>query len=190
MKKILLLLAKGFEIYEASVFIDVFGWNLVEGDKNTKLFTCALNKQISSSFGQGILADLLVENIHVDDFDALAIPGGFEEYGFYQDAYDERFLDLIRAFHKQNKPIASVCVAALPLAKSGVLKNKQATSYVTRRKSLEEFGVVLSNEPLVIDSNLITSYNPETAIKVAFRLLQMLTGKTNTHRVKELMGFA
>lgn len=35
MKNILLLLAKGFETYEASVFIDVFGWNLTEGDRTT-----------------------------------------------------------------------------------------------------------------------------------------------------------
>lgn len=34
MKKVLLLLAKGFESFEASVFIDVIGWNLVDGDKN------------------------------------------------------------------------------------------------------------------------------------------------------------
>ena len=33
MKKVLLLLADGFETFEASVFIDVIGWNLVEGDK-------------------------------------------------------------------------------------------------------------------------------------------------------------
>jgi len=29
MKKVLLLLADGFETYEASVFIDVIGWNQV-----------------------------------------------------------------------------------------------------------------------------------------------------------------
>jgi protein deglycase len=37
MKKVLLLLADGFEIYEASVFIDVIGWNLVEGDNSTQV---------------------------------------------------------------------------------------------------------------------------------------------------------
>jgi 4-methyl-5(b-hydroxyethyl)-thiazole monophosphate biosynthesis len=36
MKKVLLFLTKGFETYEASVFIDIFGWNLIEGDKSTK----------------------------------------------------------------------------------------------------------------------------------------------------------
>jgi len=32
MKRVLLLLANGFETYEASVFIDVLGWNLVDGE--------------------------------------------------------------------------------------------------------------------------------------------------------------
>ena len=50
MKKVLLLLAEGFEVFEASVFIDVFGWNLVEGDNSTQLFTCGLRKEINSSF--------------------------------------------------------------------------------------------------------------------------------------------
>jgi len=40
MKKVLMLLADGFETFEASVFIDVIGRNLVEGDKSTELFTC------------------------------------------------------------------------------------------------------------------------------------------------------
>ena len=54
MKKILLLLAEGFEFFEASVFIDVMGWNLAEGDGSTQLFTCGLRKEIKSSFNQKI----------------------------------------------------------------------------------------------------------------------------------------
>lgn len=46
MKKVLLLLADGFEIYEASVFIDVIGWNLAEGDHSTELFTCGLKRKL------------------------------------------------------------------------------------------------------------------------------------------------
>lgn len=45
MKKTLLLLAEGFEILEASAFIDVMGWNLIEGDKTTKLFSCGIKKK-------------------------------------------------------------------------------------------------------------------------------------------------
>ena len=52
MKKVLLLLANGFEILEASAFIDVIGWNLKEGDQSTALHTCALSKEIKSAFDQ------------------------------------------------------------------------------------------------------------------------------------------
>ena len=191
MKKILLLLADGFEIYEASVFIDVIGWNLVEGDKSTQLFTCGLRKEIKSSFNQRFIVDHLIYDIDVSEFDALAVPGGFEVYGFYRDAYDEQFLDIIRDFKAQDKFIASVCVGALPLGKSGVLKSKTATTYnnPVRREALQGYGVEVINQPIVTDDNMITSWNPSTAIDVALLLLEHLTTKNNADKVRRLMGF-
>lgn len=191
MKKVLLLLAEGFEVFEASVFIDVFGWNLVEGDGSTQLFTCGFRKEIKSSFNQKFILDYLIDDIEIDNFDALAIPGGFEIYNYYNDAYDERFLDLIRGFSSANKTIVSICVGALPLAKSGVLKGKKGTTYnsAVRREALKEFGVHVINEPIVMDDNLITSWNPSTAINVALLLLELLTTKKNAEKVRQLMGF-
>jgi len=42
MKKILLLLADGFEAVEASVFTDVLGWNKWEWDGSTEVVTVGL----------------------------------------------------------------------------------------------------------------------------------------------------
>jgi len=191
MKKVLLLLADGFEIFEASVFIDVIGWNLVEGDCSTQLFTCGLKKEIKSSFNQRFIVDFVVDEIDITLFDALAIPGGFEVYGFYDDAYDEKFLELIRGFKSNNKIIASICVGALPLGKSGILKDKKATTYnnVVRREALQGFGVNVINEAIVIDDNVITSWNPSTAVNVALLLLEQLTTKNNADNIRKLMGF-
>ncbi|MDD3686462.1 MAG: DJ-1/PfpI family protein [Bacteroidales bacterium] len=191
MKKVLLLLANGFEPFEASAFIDVFGWNLVEGDKSTTLSSCALTKEVNSSFGQKLIAEFTIDEINTKDFDALAIPGGFEQYGFYKDAYDERFLNLIREFRNQNKPIASICVAALSLGKSGILKGKNATTYPNpvRINTLKDYGVNIQENILVVDENIITSCGPSTAIDVAFTLLQILTSEKNENRVRQLMGF-
>nr|WP_321409004.1 DJ-1/PfpI family protein [uncultured Carboxylicivirga sp.] len=191
MKKILLLLADGFEIYEASVFIDVMGWNLEEGDGSTQLFTGALRKEIKSAFKQRFIVDYTVEEIDVDSFDALAIPGGFEVYGFYKDAYDEKFLELIRSFKAANKMIATVCAGALPTGKSGILENKKATVYdmPVRREALKSFGADVIHQPIVTDDNIITSWNPSTAIGVAFLLLEWLTSKENVEKVRQLMGF-
>ncbi|MBN1789811.1 MAG: DJ-1/PfpI family protein [Bacteroidales bacterium] len=191
MKKVLLLLADGFETFEASVFIDVIGWNLVEGDNSTKLFTCGLKKEIKSSFNQRFIVDYLIGDIDIGAFDALAIPGGFEVYGFYNDAYDEKFLDLIRGFKANNKFIASICVGALPLGKSGVLKGKKGTTYnrAVRREALQGFGVHVINQPIVMDDNIITSWNPSTAVDVALLLLEHLTTKNNADKVRQLLGF-
>ena len=184
MKNVLLLLANGYETYEASVFIDIIGWNLIDGDKSTKLFSCGLKKEVSSSFNQKCIVDYLVDDINVDDYDALAIPGGFEEFEFYKEAYDEKFLNVIRNFQKQNKLIASICVAALSLGKSGILNGRFATTYNKKailQNTLKKYGVNVKNEPVVIDGNVITCWNPSTAIDVAFLVLERLTTKENTN---------
>lgn len=193
MKKVLLFLPNGFETFEASVFIDVIGWNYVEGDKSTQLFTCGITKEVNTSFNQKMVVDYIIDQINIDDFEALAIPGGFEVYGFYKDGFDQRFLDLIKQFDDKGKVIASICVGALPLGKSGILNGRNATTYnlngAVRQKQLSEFGVNLVNEPIVIDRNVITSWNPSTAMGVAFQLLETLTNKENCRYIKSIMGF-
>lgn len=192
MKKVLLLLSNGFEILEASAFIDVIGWNLVEGDGTTRLFSCGLRKEISSSFNQKFIVDEIIDEVDISTFDALAIPGGFEEFGFYQDAYDEKFLDVIRRFNEQNKVIASVCVGALPVGKSGALSGRQGTTYFLndkRKNSLRDFGVQVMPDPIVEDHNVITSWNPSTAVDVALILLERLTSRENADHIRHLMGF-
>jgi len=183
MKRVLLLLANGFETYEASVFIDVLGWNLVDGDGTTEVITCGINKEIVSTFNLRVSVDLTIDEVNVDDFDALAIPGGFEEYGFYGDSYQEAFLELIRKFYKKDKIIASICVGALPIGKSGILEGKKPTTYNMkngiRQNELKEFKVNVVNQPIVIDQKIITSWNPSTAIDVAFKLLELLTSQNN-----------
>lgn len=193
MKHVLLLLADGFEVYEAAAFFDVMGWNLVDGDGSTKITVCGFRKKVKSTFGTTWLADITLEEIDLDDYHALAIPGGFVEFDFYKQAYSEPFLQIIRAFNRQEKPIASICTGALPIAKSGILEGRQGTTYNMRdgirQKSLAEFGVNVLNEPIVVDSNVITSWNPSTAMEVAFNLLEKITSRENASNVKRLMGF-
>jgi 4-methyl-5(b-hydroxyethyl)-thiazole monophosphate biosynthesis len=193
MKKVLLLLAQGFEEYEASVFTDVIGWSRVYGTEPVDLITTGLRNEIKCTWNFIVKPELDFAKIEVTDYDALAIPGGFEKAGFYEDAFDEKFLNLIRQFDNHGKIIAAICVAALPVAKSGVLKNRNATTYDLlngkRRKELTEFGVIVKDEKIVIDENIITSTGPSTAIEVAFILLEMLTDEENVKTVKKYMRF-
>ncbi len=189
----LIFLAKGFETMEFSVFVDVLGWARNDFGLNTTVTTCGFTKKVISTFNVPVIVDETINNINVDEFDALVIPGGFEEYGFYEEAYDERFLEMIRTFHRKGKIIASVCVGALALGKSGILKGKEATTYHLGngkwQSQLREFGVKVVNKPIVSTERIITSYCPETAVHVAFLLLEWLTSQSDKEKVKQAMGY-
>jgi 4-methyl-5(b-hydroxyethyl)-thiazole monophosphate biosynthesis len=193
MKKILLLLANGFEAYEASVFTDVLDWNMEEGDSSTKVITCGLRDKLICTGGLTVIPELLVSEVDVNEFDALAIPGGYESKGFYEDAYNDEFLSIIQKFNLAGKIIATVCVGALPLGKSGVLCGRKGTTYHLnhgyRQQQLASFGVNVVNQSIVIDGNIITCSSPAPALDVAFKLLEILTSLENSRHIKYLMGF-
>lgn len=191
--KLLVFIAKGFETIEFSAFIDVMGWAKTDFDCKVDVVTCGINKKVISSFNIPVFVDKTIDEISVDDYDALAIPGGFEEFGFYEEAYDEKLLELIRLFNQQKKWIATVCVGALPVGKSGVLNGRNATTYHLRgackQKVLEGFGATIVHTPIVVDENIITSYGPQTSYGVALLLLEKLTSHQEMVLVKEAMGF-
>lgn len=193
MKRVLLLLCKGVEIYEAAAFYDVLGWSGVYGSEKVEVVTAGLKRKVQGTFGITLLTDRLLAEINVEEYDALAIPGGFESYGYYEEAYSETVAEIIRRFNEAGKIIASICVGALPLANSGILKGRKATTYHLReglrRKQLAGFGVDVVDAPIVYDGNVITSTSPATAMEVAFALLSRITNTANAAQVRYRMGF-
>ena len=190
---VLLFLANGFEHMESSVFIDVLGWARHRSGIDVTLTTCGFTQQVTSTFDVPVLVDRLIDDVVVADYDAIAIPGGFWDFGFFDEAFDERFLALIREFHAQGKILASICVAALALGKSGILQGRNATTYHLdggkRHQELRAFGATVVDGPVVVDGTIITSYCPETAPRVAFTLLEMLTSAEKAGAVKKIMGY-
>lgn len=192
MKKVILFLCQGLEEYEASVFTDAIGWTTTYGLEPIELVTVGLRKKVKCAWNFTIEPEYQLNEIDENSFDAVAIPGGMSRAGFYEDAFDERLLCLIRKFNAQNKIIASVCVGALPIAKSGVLQERTGTTYnlsSDRQKQLSEMGVNVVQRPIVVDGNIITSQSPATAMDVAFTLIEKLTSKANVERIKVGMGF-
>ncbi len=191
--KVLLLLSNGFEAFEAAVFTDILGWSSEDNGPQVEIISCGIKPLLRCTWGFSVQPDLLLSEVNVADYDALAIPGGFETAGFYTDAYSPEFATIINAFAQQNKWIATICVAALALGHAGILKNRHATTYQLNPLRLEQlaaFGANLQPGQIVIDDKIITSSNPATATEVAFTLLEKVTTAENRHRVSRLMGFS
>jgi len=194
-RKVLLFLPNGFEALEASAFTDVFGWNQVVGDKRTPLVTTGIRPLLRCTWNFIVQPEKQLEELDLSEFAALAMPGGFQRAGFYEDGYDERTLSMIRYFASRDKWIASVCVGALPIAKSGVLTGLKSTTYHLEggrwQAQLETMGTVVERDlRLVEDGRVITSSCPSTAVEVAFRLLERLTSRENTQKVRIEMGYS
>lgn len=193
MKTVLLLLCKGVELFEAAAFYDVLGWSGVYGVEQVNVVTVGLQSPVICTFGLTVVPEKLLEDIEPEEFDALAIPGGFEGFGFYEHAYSDEVSALIQQFDAREKPIASICVGALPVAKSGVLSGRTATTYHLlkgkRRKQLADFEVNVLDQPIVRDENVLTSTSPATAVEVALSLLAQLTGQQNADQIRYAMGF-
>jgi 4-methyl-5(b-hydroxyethyl)-thiazole monophosphate biosynthesis len=81
-------------------------------------------------------------------------------------AYNDEVLEAIKTIHKNGGIIATICTAALPVAKAGLLKSKKATTYpltpkVTDRDNpaiLKEYGACFIKEEIVVDNRIITRF--------------------------------
>lgn len=191
MKRVLLLLADGFEPLEAAGFTDVLGWANIDGSEAIEVVNAGLRSPLQSTFGLQVTPQKLLADLDLDTFDALAIPGGFEGAGFYKDAYNDEFLSAITHFEKVGKPVASVCVASLSLGKAGVINGRRATVYHQvggkRKAELEAYGAHFIDNAVVKDKNIITSTGPGTGVEVAFQLLEDLTSAENSQHIRKLM---
>ena len=191
MKRVLMLLANGVEPLEMAAFTDVLGWATLIGEEKIELIDAGLRENITTTFGLQLKPNHLLSEVDLYSFDALAIPGGFEPAGFYDDALSEVFLDVIRHFSERNQTVASVCVSSLALGTAGVLKGRRATTYHQvggkRKQQLEATGAKFVDAPLVVDEHLITSTGPGTALEVAFELLARLSTVDNANTVREKM---
>jgi 4-methyl-5(b-hydroxyethyl)-thiazole monophosphate biosynthesis len=190
-KRVLLLLADGFEPLEAAGFTDVLGWANIDGEEPIELVSAGIHPTLKATFGFSVIPDAQLADLDLNSFDALALPGGFEGAGFYKDAYTPAFKAAIQHFSTRNKVVASVCVASLALGAAGVVKGRRATVYHQeggkRKAELEAFGATFIDEAIVRDGHLITSTGPGTGVEVAFKLLEQLTSAKNVAHVRTLM---
>jgi len=194
MKKVLLFAPRGFEDIEVAAFTDILGWTRVLKDaKPVDVVITGLKKTVRSKHNLTIKVHKLLETVKAKDFDALVIPGGFNDSG-YAEVYNEKVLSLIKAIYAQGGIIATMCVGSLPVAKAGILKGKKATTYTASKRNdnlkiLRDCGAIPVRKRIVVSGRIITNRGPDTALEVAFRLLEMLNGKGDAQKVKKALVF-
>lgn len=83
------------------------------------------------NWGDTVDVDLALDEVDVEDFDALVIPGGQINPDLLRK--EEKAVDLVKAFINSGKTVAAVCHGPWLLIEVGAVKGRKATSYTKSR---------------------------------------------------------
>lgn len=179
MKKVMVLVAEGFEEGETLETIDVLRRCGIDCDS-----VGLKQKQCTGCNGITILTDYVLEEIDSNQYDMVVLPGGMP--GAENLKNDSRVLDIVRTFDKEKKYVCAICAAPMVLEKAGISSGRTLTSYpADKYRVLFQDANYIDDQIVVCDDNLITSRGPATVFPFAYALAEVLGG--NVEVVKERM---
>ncbi len=107
--------------------------------------------------------------------DILFVPGGS---GAFESVENERIIRFLQEHGRTAKYITSVCTGSILLAAAGLMDGYKATTHWATVPILEEFGVEIVRERVVIDRNRISGGGVTAGIDFGLTLLAQLRGDT------------
>lgn len=112
-------------------------------------------------FGATVQPDLKLEEVRVDDYDAVIFVGGGGSAVYFSDS---RALSIAKEASDKGKKTCAICIAPVILANAGVLKDKQATVWDGDHiEMLKAGGANYTGKPVEVDGNIITANGPAAA---------------------------
>jgi len=168
--KVLVFLATGFEEIETATVVDVLRRAGVDVS-----VTGLTPNLIESKHGIKISPDKHIDDVNIDDFDAIVVPGGNPGYKNLRN--DSRVIGMVKKAFDSKKLVSAICAGPAVLSDAGILKDKFCTIYPGMDNELEKGGGKPKQDIVVVDGNIITSMGPATALPFALKLAEILAGK-------------
>jgi 4-methyl-5(b-hydroxyethyl)-thiazole monophosphate biosynthesis len=170
MAKALVFLATGFEEIETLTVVDVLRRAGVD------VTVAGLTPNVTEGkHGVKVVPDKSIDDVTVEDFDAVVVPGG--NPGYKNLRKDPRVIAMVKKAFGSNKIVAAICAGPTVLSEAGVLEGKACTIYPGMDEEVEAGGGKPKHDIVVVDGNIITSRGPATALPFALKLAEKLAGK-------------
>lgn len=152
-KKIALLATDGFEDSELTRPLEA-----VQEAGATVTVVSDKTGEISGKDGTAVTVDTTVDQVSVDDFDGLLLPGGLGNPDKMRT--NPTAVSFVRDFFGQHKPVAAICHAPWLLVEADVLDGRRVTSWPSLKTDIINAGGDWVDEEVVTDAGLVTSRNP------------------------------
>ncbi len=108
--------------------------------------------------GRKLAVDDIVDNVRVEDYGALLLPGGFVNPDLLRQS--EKARALVRAFDEAGRPIAVICHGPEVLISAGLVRGRKLTSWPGIRDDVRNAGGEWVDEAVVHDRNWVSSRSP------------------------------
>lgn len=143
-----------------------------EAGYKTVVAAIETGKIYQGKHGYPCKADITYEEVDMNQFSALIIPGGFapDKMRRYSKA-----LDIVKEMDRRKKPIAFICHAGWVPISAKILKGKNVTGFMAIKDDLENAGAHFIDKEVVIDGNLISSRTPHDLPMFCQAILQLLS---------------
>jgi len=177
-KKVVVVLAPGFEEIEASAPIDIMRRAGLE-------VTIAGLDDVNVKGANGItfVADKLLAGIDIMTYDGIVLPGGLP--GAENLAKSAMLNAMVKTATKERKIVAAICAApALVLAPLGILNGHHATCYPGMEKNFPE-KTVYEKADVVTDRSIITASGPGTAMLFGLAIVERMVDKKTAAGLEE-----
>lgn len=102
--------------------------------------------------------DVRLDEADPADFDALMIPGGVMNPDKMRT--NRQCVEFAGHFLENGKPLAAICHAPQLLIETGMISERNMTSYPSIRTDLINAGVIWEDKEVVTDNGLVTSRSP------------------------------
>ena len=113
--------------------------------------------------GDAFPVDEPIDQVAVDDFDALVLPGGVANPDQLRTVPEA--VAFAGGFVEQGKPVASICHGPWTLVEAGVLRDRTVTSWPSLRTDVRNAGGRWIDDDVVVDANgpgpIVTSRRPD-----------------------------
>ena len=108
--------------------------------------------------GDTFTADLSIDEVAADEYDAVVIPGGVVNADHLR--MNEPARQFVKELFAAGKPVAAICHGPWLLVSADIIKGCKLTSYETVQDDIRNAGGVWVDQEVVVDKNLITSRKP------------------------------
>ncbi|MDZ4723090.1 MAG: DJ-1 family glyoxalase III [candidate division Zixibacteria bacterium] len=180
-KKVLVVLAEGFEDMEAVAPIDILNRAGVE-----VTIASLVKGPTKGAYGTTIVPHKSIDEIDLDFiYDGIVFPGG--RVNAQALSKHPKVMMLVHRHHSAHKMVSAICAAPSHVLGEGakILKGKRSSGDPTFNDMLAASGAIVSGEIVTVDDNIITGMGPGAAIPFALQLVEYLVDKQTADQYAE-----